>query len=200
LDSIVESVLQEYERANQQQDGRPAVHGCGVLPFRTERPSGALLNLLVREAMASVIVEVGSGCGYYTLCLAEAARETGGRVIAIEEDAKKVEEASAMLARTRLSDRVEFRIGDSLQRLSELEARVDFALIGGPRERYVACFELLTRRLGSGAVVVADRMIYPDGQVAESERYRRRIRSSGDFESVLLPVGAGLEVARYYGD
>jgi len=200
LDSIVESILQEYERADRQQSGRPAVQGCGVLPFRTERPSGALINLLAREAMASVIVEVGSGCGYYTLCLAEAARETGGRVIAIEEDAESVEAAKAMLARARLADRVEFRIGDPLKLLSELGARVDFALIGGPRERYVACFELLSRRLGSGAVVVADRMIYPESQVAESERYRKRIRSGGDFESVLLPVGSGLEVARYYGE
>jgi len=200
LEPIVASILQEYEHSVPNPDGRAPLAGCDSLRFRPEPPAGALVNLLAREAMAGIMLELGSGCGYYTLCLADAARDTGGRVIAIEEDPEKASIAMGMLQRAQLMDHVEFRVGDVLGLLEQLEERVDFALIGGARELYVPCFELLSSRLTSGAMVVADHMIFPDRDLAESERYRRRVRSGGDFESLLLPVGAGLEVARYYGE
>ena len=200
MEAIVASILQEYERSAQHPDGPAPVAGCDALSFRPEPPAGALVNLLAREAMAGVMLEIGSGCGYYTLCLADAARDTGGRVIAIEDDPERASVAMDMLRRARLANRVEFRVGNVLDLLEQLEVRVDFALIGGARELYVPCFELLSRRLTSGAMVVADHMIFPDRDLAESERYRRRVRRGGDFESLLLPVGAGLEVARYYGE
>jgi len=46
---------------------------------------------------------------------------------------------------------------------------------------------------------VADNMIHPESARQAAEAYRKRVRSRADIESVLLPVGSGLEVSRYCG-
>jgi hypothetical protein len=43
--------------------------------------------------------------------------------------------------------------------------------------------------------VVADNMIYPEEVRADAENYRRRIRQL-EFDSVLLPIGSGIELSR----
>ena len=61
----------------------------------TERPrrmlnitpaTGRLLWILVRQARATRILEVGTSNAYSTIWLADAARETGGRVVTLEAD------------------------------------------------------------------------------------------------------------------
>ena len=50
-------------------------------------------------------------------------------------------------------------------------------------------------KLSPGAFVVADNMIYPQATQADVAIYRRRVREL-EFDSVLLPVGSGIELSR----
>src|SRR5690606_11246737 len=59
-----------------------------LLPVGPE--TGRLMNDLIKAAGSQLIVEVGSSYGYSTLWLAEAARETGGRVISLELHGGKI--------------------------------------------------------------------------------------------------------------
>ena len=59
--------------------------------------TGQLTNLLAKEAKAQTILEVGSSYGYSTIWLAEAARETGGKVISIEIHSGKQQHARAAI-------------------------------------------------------------------------------------------------------
>lgn len=45
-------------------------------------------------------------------------------------------------------------------------------------------------------MVVADNMIFPEFSRRDAEDYRRHVRAKSDLQSVLLPVGSGLEVSR----
>ena len=51
--------------------------------------TGQLMNLLIKEAKARTILELGTSHGYSTVWLAEAARATGGKVISVDVHAGK---------------------------------------------------------------------------------------------------------------
>ena len=57
-------------------------------------------------------------------------------------------------------------------------------------------FDLFYPKPGSGAMVVADNMTFPEFSRSEAEDYRRHMRAKADLQSVLLPVGSGIEVSR----
>jgi predicted O-methyltransferase YrrM len=72
---------------------------------------------------------------------------------------------------------------------------VDFVLVDLWKDLYVPCLEAFYPKLNSGALIVADNMIYPGG--ADVQRYGQAIRAKPGISSVLLPVGSGLEVSRF---
>ena len=72
----------------------------------------------------------------------------------------------------------------------------DFVLLDLWKELYVPCFELFADKLSHGSIVVADNMLFPDAARAHADAYRERVRASGRFDSVLLPVGSGIELSR----
>jgi predicted O-methyltransferase YrrM len=161
------------------------------------RPAGILLNLLVKEAKAKRILEVGSSYGYSTHWLAEAARAVGGKVTSLELQVAKTDYATAQLRKVGLADRVEFRIGDALASLKALAGPFDFVLIDLWKDLYVPVWELLYPKLAPGALVVADNMTNPESAQAHARAYRERVLASAGMTSVLLPVGNGLELSRF---
>jgi predicted O-methyltransferase YrrM len=64
------------------------------------------------------------------------------------------------------------------------------------KDLYIPCFDLFHPKLGSGAMVVADNMIFPEFSRRDAEHYRRQLRAKSDLQSVLLPLGSGIEVSR----
>jgi len=161
--------------------------------------TGAFINLLAKEAAAKTIVEIGASYGYSTVWLAEAARETGGTVISLELEAHKIDTAREALSQAGLKEWVDFRVGDAQETLEEIAEPVDFALLDVWKGLYIPCFDRLYPKLAADAILVADNMIRPESTRPQAESYRQHIRSKGTLESILLPVGTGLEVSRHIG-
>src|SRR5690349_13585408 len=159
--------------------------------------TGQLINLLAKEKKAKTLLEVGSSYGYSTVWLAEAARHTAGKVISLEIHAEKQKQARASIEKAGLSGFVDFRLGDARDSLSKLEQSVDFVLLDLWKNFYIECFDLFYPKLGDGALIVADNMLYPESSRHHAEAYRKHIRTKPNIESVLLPVGSGLELTRY---
>jgi predicted O-methyltransferase YrrM len=203
MDRAVQQVLDEYEARSAAEEKR--WHELEWNNFVIERDkfllavgpaTGQLMNLLVKESEAKVILEIGTSYGYSTLWLAEAARETGGRVITLELHAEKQAYARERMARAGLSDFVDFRQGDATKSLTELETNVDFVLLDLWKDLYVRCFDLFHPRLNPGAVVVADNMLFPETARTHASVYRKHVRSRADIQSILLPIGSGVEISR----
>jgi predicted O-methyltransferase YrrM len=79
-----------------------------------EPGSAALLALLVRATGARAVLELGTSNGYSTLWLADALRDTGGRLVSVEIDRARSELAAENLQRAGLRALVQAE-----QRLSE---------------------------------------------------------------------------------
>jgi predicted O-methyltransferase YrrM len=203
LDPSIEAVLADYDARAESESA--LMQGSSAEEFQARkdelllhigRDSAQLLSILIKAQGARTIVEVGASYGYSTVWFAEAARATGGRLISFELQASKVDYARVQLERAGLSDVVEFRIGDAVDGLRQLEGPVDFALIDLWKDLYIPCFDLLLPRLAQGGFVVADNMLLPAAQRRHAQRYQQHVRTTGRFDSVLLPVGGGLEISR----
>ena len=127
IDPAVTRVLEAYEARAQREEQLRSTLTEQQLHERVDefllpvgRATGTLMNLIVREAKARRILEVGSSYGYSTVWLAEAARATAGKVTSLELQPAKTEYARGQLARVQLERFVEFRVGDALVQHTEL--------------------------------------------------------------------------------
>ena len=204
MDPAVLGVIEEYEaRAQREEQLWETLSDEETRQRRDEfllsvgRASATLINLLVKEAKARRILEVGSSYGYSTTWLAEAARAVGGNVVSLELHAHKTDYARGQLARAGLEGLVEFRVGDALGSLAQLAGPFDFVLIDLWKDLYVPVFNLLHPKLAQGAIIVADNMLQPENARVYARAYRERVRTARDMTSVLLAIGNGLEVSRY---
>jgi predicted O-methyltransferase YrrM len=159
--------------------------------------TGQLLNILAKGIKAKTILELGTSFGYSTIWLAEAARTTGGRLITLDKAANKQDYARTMLRRAGLASHVEFRLGDALGIIDALAGPFDFVLVDLWKELYVDAFDLFYPKLSPGALIAADNMILPENYRDDALRYRKHVRSRPKIDSVLIPVGSGVELSRY---
>jgi predicted O-methyltransferase YrrM len=203
MDQAVESILREYEKRSDAETERNrdmspeefARHRDEFL-LSVGRASGQFLNLLATQSHAKTILEVGSSYGYSTVWLAEAARINGGKLITLEAIAEKQAYARAQIEKAGLSAFVDFRLGDARDSLSKLDVPIDFVLLDLWKDLYIPCFDLFYPRLSPGALVVADNMLYPESALTNAMNYRKHVRIKRDMQSVLVPVGSGLELSR----
>ena len=158
--------------------------------------SAQVLFNLIKGQGAGTIVELGASYGYSTIWFAQAARVTGGRLISFELDASKVEFIRVKLQQAGLAEFVEFKVGDATKLLEGLKSEIDFVLIDLWKDLYISCFDLVLPQLAKGAFIAADNMLQPIGYRQMAEAYRQHVRVSGRFDSVLLPIGSGIELSR----
>jgi predicted O-methyltransferase YrrM len=159
------------------------------------RDTGTFLNALVRSLKAQHVLELGTSHGYSTVWLSAGVQETGGRVTTTELSAKKIAYARAALERVGLASLVDFLQGDALKSIATLQQPIDLVLLDLWKDLYIPCFDAVIPKLAPGAILVADNMIF--GAPPETvDAYRSHVRANGGFDSVLLPIGSGIEVSR----
>ena len=154
-----------------------------------EPESAEFICTLAAACRARTLLEIGGSTGVSTIALAAAARQTNGRLVSVEIEPKRQDEARRTLQALGLLDVIEFVLADAgavLNRYSGL----DFVLIDCEKEDYVRFLGML--RLAPGAIVVADNILSHG-----LWDYVRNVRSRSGVESVTLPIGKGLEVSRF---
>jgi predicted O-methyltransferase YrrM len=204
MDSAVETVLADYHRRaeaeHQEMQARPRDEirrRIDEFLIHIGPTVGRFLRDLAVAAKARTIVEIGTSYGYSTLWLADAARETGGKVISLDVHAGKQDYARKSLAKAGLIDQAEFRLGDARETLAALPGPFDFVLIDLWKDLYIPCFELCYPKLASGAFIAADNMHQPEYALEDARAYRKHVRAKAAVESILLPLGSGIELSRY---
>jgi predicted O-methyltransferase YrrM len=158
--------------------------------------TGALLHSLTRSLDAKRVVEIGASYGYSAIWLADAVRQTGGKVHSFELSTSKIEYATAKLRSVGLHDFVEFHAGDALELLQQFDGPYDLVLIDCWKKLYEPCFELIYPKVAPQGVVVADNMLFPVETRPLALSYQKLVRTKRDLESVLLPIGSGIDVSR----
>jgi predicted O-methyltransferase YrrM len=204
LDSRVEAVLAEYDRRSKREMAlmnqlppEEVMRRVDEFLISIGPDTGILLNVLIKAAGARTILELGTSYGHSTVYLAEAARMSGGRVISLDVSADKQRYAREQLAAADLESFVELRTGDARDIIASLSDPLDFVLIDLWKDLYIPCFDLVYPKLSDGAFLAADNILFPEFTRDDMAAYRRHVRTKPGIETVLLPVGSGIELSRF---
>jgi predicted O-methyltransferase YrrM len=144
-------VMAEME-ALAERDGVPIVHW----------ETGRLLAALCR-ALDPVVLEVGTAIGYSTLHMAEQLER--GRVVTLELDPARAEQARDLLARAGVAERVELVEGDARETIRALDGPFDLLFVDAAKTEYRDYIELAFPKLGPRAMLVVDNLLM-SGEVA----------------------------------
>ncbi|MFI4933608.1 MAG: O-methyltransferase [Caulobacterales bacterium] len=196
MDSKIEAVFADYDARMQRERENAGQMKLDDFLLPVGPQTGALLNSLIKGAKATRILEIGTSYGYSGVWLAEAARETGGKLITLDVADYKQAYAKAALEKAGLAAFVDFRCGSALDLIPTLPGPFDFVLLDLWKDLYVPCLELFFPKLAPGAIVVADNMLQPAAAREEALAYRRAVRAKPGVASVLLPIGSGIEISR----
>jgi predicted O-methyltransferase YrrM len=200
-DPAVAAVYAEYDARDAAERTRQAAlpPGAGMavrdeflLPVGPE--VGACLHALIAARRPQRILELGTSYGYSTLFLADAARAVGATVITMELAGQKQAYARTMIGKAGLATVVDFRLGDAVAMIAAHPGPFDFVLLDIWKELYLPCFEAVYPKLSDEAIIAADNMITPEIARPDVREYRAAVRSKPDLQSVLLPIGSGVEL------
>ena len=163
-----------------------------LLPIGAE--VGSFLRALAIGRAPGRILELGTSYGYSTLFLADAAKACGATVVSVDVDAAKQDYAKMMLTRAGLAAHVEFRCGDALEVVGADQGEFGLVLLDIWKNLYLPCFEAVYPKLAEEGVIVSDNMISPESAREAVRAYREAVCAMPDLQTVLLPLGSGIEL------
>ena len=178
------------------------------------RAAGRFLELTARMAGAQRIVELGSGFGYSAYWFARAVGDDG-RIVCTDGDPENAEIAESYLRRAGVWDRIDYRVGDALASLAEVEGPIDLVYCDIDKDGYPAAWEAAAARLEVGGVFVCDNVLWygrvaglaPEDQAPELAAAQdavtkdivamtREIASTPDWITSIVPIRDGILVAQ----
>jgi predicted O-methyltransferase YrrM len=168
--------------------------------------TGRLLATLCR-ALDPRVLEVGTAIGYSTLHMAE--QLAHGRIVTLELDPERAEQARGFFERAGVSGRVEVVEGDARQTIQELAGPFDLLFVDAAKTEYRSYIELAEPKLTERALLVIDNLLMY-GEVAlpeDADTFWRaealeaardlnaELLSSDRWLGSVLPVGDGIGLA-----
>lgn len=191
-----DEVMREMEELAER-DGVPIVHW----------ETGRMLAALCR-AMDPVVLEIGTAIGYSTLHMARALER--GRVVTLELNRERIEQATGYFQRAGVNDRVEIVEGDARETIPRLEGPFDLLFVDGKKVEYGDYVELAEPKLSDRALLVIDNLLMsgevaleegaPDTfwsaeHLASARALNAGLPASDRWLGCVLPVGDGIGLA-----
>ncbi|HEY6361707.1 MAG TPA: O-methyltransferase, partial [Vicinamibacterales bacterium] len=154
---------------------------------------GRFLRVLVVTRGARSILEIGAASGYSGIWLGLGARETGGRVAAIEYDPQRAKEATANVSRAGLADVVRVVHGDAFKEIPRLQGTFDLVFLDAWKPDYKKFFDLVYPRLASGGLFVAHNVV---NKRDEMEPFLRTVLTHPSlYTTIVSPSAEGMSVS-----
>ena len=167
---------------------------------------GRVLSMMSHMIRPKRILELGTFTGYSALCLAEGLAE-GGKLVTIEHNDELEETIRRNFARSPLGERIELRIGDAKDVISNLGFQIsnfDLVFMDADKREYCAYLELVYPLVPVGGFILADNTLW-DGHVIDPaydkdkqtlglRAFNDQLKEDDRFEQVILPLRDGLTI------
>lgn len=167
---------------------------------------GRVLSMFSKMIKPKAILEIGTYTGYSALCMAEGL--TADSVLhTIDIDEELETRINTFVSQSPFAHQVKLHIGNALDIIPTLNESFDLVFIDADKENYAAYYDLLIDRLPSGAVLIADNVLW-SGKVLEADQlpkdndtkaldsFNKKIQADSRVENVLMPIRDGLMVIR----
>ncbi|MGY8872490.1 MAG: O-methyltransferase [Pseudomonadales bacterium] len=155
------------------------------------KDTGEFLTILVKASNAETILEVGTSNGYSTLWLAAAIPDSG-KVITLEIQQHKIDQAKINFDRSGLGRKIEVVKSDASEYFELSDNKFDFIFLDAERTEYINFSKEIISSLRIGGLLVCDNAISHKEEMIEFIEF---IKGSNQFTTSLVPVGKGEFVA-----
>ena len=167
---------------------------------------GKTLELFSKMLRPKTILEIGTFTGYSAICLARGLAE-GGKLITVDINEELEDMVRGFFEKSGLSAKIEYKLGNALDIVPQLEGNFDLVFIDADKENYINYYNLIVDRMNQGGVILADNVLW-SGKVLDSgeEKASKDTRAIMDFnqmvqwdprvENVLFPIRDGIMMAR----
>lgn len=173
-------------------DAARAIKEAGMPEIQVSPNDGRIMELLLRLAAATKVVELGTLGAYSAQWIARAIGPEG-RLWTVEASSKHAEVARGVLKRAGLSERVTVCEGKGLEVLPTLERHgpFDAVFVDADKEGYAEYARWASRNLRQGGLLIGDNT-YLFGRLAGVEPVEADIRSMRAFHEVLAKEFVGV--------
>jgi|SRR5215467_11519318 len=189
-DDDIRAFLTQLYETGQQNDAQEQERSKKMLNLEPE--TAQFINILIRSSRRRSLLEIGTSNGYSTIWLSWAASVTGGRVISIDRDTQKQDQADANLRHVGLRELVDLKSGDATEIVANLPGPFDCVFFDADRYSAPAQLALLTPKLTSDALLLADNVLSHPNEIAA---YLKALEALPEFDRIIVPIGKGLSVA-----
>lgn len=162
--------------------------------------TGRLLGLLIRSMQAKRVMEFGTCLGYSTVWIAQALKETGGKLISVEYDKELYETTKKNIEVAGLSDVVDLRLGDASKIINEVEGPFDIILQDSDKALYVPMLEKCIELTRKNGLIIADDVLFKPMGIPEifskpMDEYVKKVFSDKRLYTTILPIGDGAAIS-----
>jgi predicted O-methyltransferase YrrM len=126
-------------------------------PARWNVPAedGRLLYDLILENDYQRVLEVGTSNGYSALWMGFALKQTGGRLITIEMNEERAQEARENIEKAGLSSVIEVRLGNAMDQLPRLSGTFEMVFLDADKSQYLDYFRYIDSLVPDGGTITA---------------------------------------------
>ena len=154
---------------------------------------GRFLRLMVASSGATRALEVGAASGYSAIWIGLGLRDTGGRLLTIEYDKVRAQEARQNITNAGLSDIVQVVTGDALKEIPKQRGPFDFVFVDAWKRDYQRYFELIFPKLERGGLLLAHNVINKREEMGD---FLATIQHHPDLlTTIVAPAHEGMSVS-----
>ena len=172
-------------------------HEYGWRDMNVPEVDGKKLYDLIIKGGYERALEIGTSTGHSAIWMAWALSKTGGKLITIEIDEQRYNEALANFKKAGLSDYIDARLSDAHQLVKELKGPFDFVFSDADKEWYKNYFVDLDPKIIVGGCFTAHNVsdsMWGRGQRGTGE-FTRYIKSLATYNTTFFSEGAGLSIS-----
>ena len=199
----ISSVIDELQKRADYEEEHKDEFSDNERMLAITKDTGRFYNILLKNAGAKRILEIGLSHGYSTLWFADAVlskNPSDSDIITIEKDDAKVKIAHENFRKAGIENFVTIKHGDAINILKEMlenfnklsdQTFFDFVFIDADKENSIKYFDLCFPMVRKNGIIAADNIL----DMKEMNDFVTYVKSKEDVQTITLPIGWGQELS-----
>lgn len=207
---FIQEDIQQYAQSHSEQESELLkkinrdTHANVMMPrMLSGHMQGRILSMFSFMIRPKTILEIGTYTGYSALCLAEGLIE-GGQLITIDINEELEEKVRSSLEEASMQNTIDYRIGNALEIIPQLENTFDLVFIDADKINYYTYYEMVLPKVRTGGFIIADNVLWSgkvlndkkDRDTLAIDNFNKSVHNDERVQNVLFPVRDGLMVLK----